>query len=91
MGALVLLSIMGFIQNLIICVRRVWSKHLAGSDCGDKYSLNMLYKSAICFYVLSDTSNSRMKTVLLLYCTLFVTAFSRCRIAALFYTDTCML
>ena len=33
-------SIMGAIQNLIVCVKMAWSEHLAGSDCGDEYSLN---------------------------------------------------
>ena len=35
-------SIMGDIQNLIICVKMARSEHLAGSDCGDEYSLNTL-------------------------------------------------
>ena len=35
-------SIMGAIQNLIVCVKMAWSEHLAGSDCGDEYSLNTL-------------------------------------------------
>ena len=35
-------SIMGAIQNLIACVKMAWSEHLAGSDCGDEYSLNTL-------------------------------------------------
>ena len=36
------LSIMGGIQNLIICVKMARSERLAGSDCGDEYSLNTL-------------------------------------------------
>ena len=40
--ALVSLSIMGGIQYLIICVKMARSEHLAGSDCGDEYSLNTL-------------------------------------------------
>ena len=35
-------SIMGAIQNLIVCVKMAWSENLAGSDCGDEYSLNTL-------------------------------------------------
>ena len=35
-------SIMGDIQNLIICVKMGSSEHLAGSDCGDEYSLSTL-------------------------------------------------
>ena len=35
-------SIMGAIQNLIVCVKMAWSEHLAGSNCGDEYSLNTL-------------------------------------------------
>ena len=38
---------MGAIQNLIVCVKMAWSQHLAGSDCGDEYSLNTLQKSVI--------------------------------------------
>ena len=30
---------MGGIQNLISCVKMARSVHLAGSDCGDEYSL----------------------------------------------------
>ena len=33
-------SIMAGIQNLIIYVKMAKSEHLAGSDCGDEYSLN---------------------------------------------------
>ena len=36
------LSIIGDAQNVMICVKMVWSKHLAGSECGDDYSLIML-------------------------------------------------
>ena len=49
-------SIMGDIQNLIICVKMARSEHLAGSDCGDEYSLNTLQKSAIDLYFLPETS-----------------------------------
>ena len=35
-------SIMGDIQNLIICVKMARSEYLAGSDCGDEYSLSTL-------------------------------------------------
>ena len=40
--ALVSLSIMGGTQYLIICVKLARSEHLAGSDCGDEYSINTL-------------------------------------------------
>ena len=50
------LIIMGGIKNLIICVKMARSEHLAGGDCGDKYSLNTLQKSAICLYFLPETS-----------------------------------
>ena len=47
---------MGGIPSLVICVKMARSEHLAGSDCGEEYSLNTLYKSVICLYFLPETS-----------------------------------
>lgn len=33
------LTIIGVAQNVMICVKMEWGKHLAGSACGDDYSL----------------------------------------------------
>ena len=83
---------MGGIQNLIICVKMAWSEHLAGSDCGDEYSLNTLQKSAICLYFLPETSVKTQATELSGKNSVILFEITRIesvnpRIAALFYAS----
>ena len=48
---------MGGIQNLISCVKMARREHLAGSNCGDEYSLKKSgKKSAIYLYFIRETS-----------------------------------
>ena len=56
---------MGGVHSLIICVKMARSNYLAGSDCGDEYSLNTLQKSAICLCFLPDMSVKRKAIELL--------------------------
>ena len=50
MCALGSLSIIGGFQDLIICVKMAWSEHLVGSDCGDKYAVEISYIFLFVFF-----------------------------------------